>query len=117
MKHDLLLLPLPRCRLPPISVLWDEDAGTFVGRDSERVREFVYQASKAGSVAIEPHPTSFELGANPAKSRADLGAILGRYFILPTLLAEAFAAALAADTTEPDDDSGDDDSPGIVRTY
>lgn len=117
MKHDLLLMPLPRIAFPPISVLWDEDTGTFVGRDSERVRELVAQAVMAGSVAIEPHPTSFKLSVEPATSRADLGAILGRYFILPTLLGDAFAAAIATDTTEPDEDHGGEDPPGIVRTY
>lgn len=104
MKHDLLLLPLPRCLFPAISVLWDEDAGTFAGRDADRVREFVYQATKDGGVAIEPHPTSHQLSAEPAKSRADMAAIFGRYYILPSLLAEA----IPVDGDE--DDAGDDGS-------
>jgi hypothetical protein len=89
MTHDLLLLPLEGVRFPALSVRWDESAGTFTGRDAERVRYMVHEADRMRFVPIHPHPCSHELSADPARSRADLAAILARWYILPSLLAAA----------------------------
>jgi hypothetical protein len=45
-------------------------------------------AQKAGEVAITPHPCAHFPSADPLRSRADMAAIFGRYFILPNVLAE-----------------------------
>lgn len=97
MIHDLLLLPLHPSGFAPLSFRWDEDAGTVVGRDAERVRDFVRGAQDAGELAIEPHPSAHSLSADPLRSRADLAAIFARYFILPGVLADALPRGDAGD--------------------
>src|SRR5690606_16619470 len=87
--HDLLVRPLRPGGFAPLSFRWDEDTGTVVGRDAERVREFVRIAQASGEVAIELHPRAHSLSADPLRSRADLAAIFARYFILPGVLADA----------------------------
>ncbi len=80
-----------------LSIRWDEDAGTFTGRDAERARELVRYAEQARFVAIHPHPCSHELSANPMRSRADLAAVFGRSYILPAILLEALPCGEGGD--------------------
>lgn len=106
MKHDLLLLPLPTLRnTPALSVSWDEDDGTLDGRDAERARDIVADAERMGFVAIDPPPCSHQLSDAPLRSRADMAAIFGRSYILPTLLADAMPVWQPGE----DEDDGDID--------
>lgn len=101
MTHDLLLLPLEGVRFPALSVRWDESAGTFTGRDAERARYMVHEADRMRFVPIPPHPSSHELSPEPARSRTDLAAIFGRWYVLPSLLADAMPAV--GESGEDDD--------------
>lgn len=70
---------------------WNEEEGTFSGRDAERAREIVAAAERAGLV-----------GSDAMRSRADLAAAFAPLFVLPPYLAEARPIGDSGPNVEPD---------------
>ncbi len=68
---------------------WDPEAGAFRGRDAARVQALVDEASRIGSITGHPQPTVYEI-TDPANNASELAVVLGQFWILDDLLAEAY---------------------------
>jgi len=72
-----------------LSFRWDEDAGVFTGRDAALTLAFVDDARAQGGASIHPIPCTHDLSPDPMRSRADLAAIFGMHYMLPSVWADA----------------------------
>ncbi len=72
----------------PLEFSWDPEAGELRGRDAARVRDLAANAAKDGEVVTHPYPTTYAI-RDPLHSPAEMAAILGQFWLLPSDLLAA----------------------------
>lgn len=83
----------------PISFEWDPDAGVVRGTDAERVKALVAMAVSDGGVESHPFPTRYDI-EDPLHRHAEMAAILGMFWELPSDLAKHLPAEEVNDQYE-----------------
>ena len=67
---------------------WNEETGEVSGKSADTVKKWAGMAGEL--IATNPIPSSYQLSAEPLRSRQDLAALLGMWYELPEWLAEAY---------------------------
>lgn len=78
---------------------WDADAGQLRGRDAAEVEQLISDATFAGEIVGDPHPTVYEIN-DPHHNAGEFALVLAQFWKLPPDLAAAYPKA-PADETPP----------------
>jgi hypothetical protein len=75
------------------TVTWDEEAGELTGgAAADLIRRRAATAARRTYVIAPPHPTAYDIGREPLKSRRDLALIISTWWLVPEPLVDALPA-------------------------